>query len=162
VPLREQLEPFLSGNLSAWRGLPEASPAEFDALFGAPAERGIADLGFYPAERSVYPADSPSGGVIAFARHDRVVLIQALRPPPVSAMQDLPAPCGIKGHEILVPGAYAHEYVYCGLGLVLTVARPFKAGGPDRIARCRGIRPIAAADDFGPEYYKAFEDQTSW
>ena len=160
--LHDDLRPFLQGDLLSWRGLPAVTQDALDAALGIPEEHTTTDLGFYAAERYVYPLDVPSKGIIAYARRRRVVLIEAIRPPPASAMEGLPEPWGIKAQEILVSDFYAHEYVYCEMGLVLTVAEPLSGSGPVKLVRCRGIRPIKTVEEFGPEYYKSFEDQVQW
>lgn len=158
----EDLKPFVEGDLRSWRGLPTASSSDLDHVLGRPEKREVSKLGYHPAERYVYALDVATRGLMAYVRDNRVVLIEAIQPPPISAIEDLPKPCGIKPQEILVPNAYAHEYVYCEIGLILTIARALKGDAPDLLARCRGIRPIAAADEFGPDYYKPFEDQIAW
>lgn len=157
-----RLRPFLNHELLAWQGLPTITVAELSGTLGSPAETAIAALGFYAADRYTYPLDVPSQGLVAYVRQNQVVLIEALIPPPLSAVEALPEPCGIKAQEIVVPNAYAHEYVYCDRGLVLTIAETLDHRIPNRLVRCRGIPPIATADDFGPAYYKSFEDQIYW
>ena len=76
-------------------------------------------------------------------------------------LDTLPAPDAVLAHEILVPGHYAHEYLYCTRGLVLTVAQSLQ-GNERHIARCRGMAPLAAPREFGPDFYLAFEDRVSW
>lgn len=160
--LYDMLHPFLHHDLLAWPGLPAITVAELTEALGQPADRDVTTLGFYPADHYTYPLEAPSQGITVYARHQQVVLIQALVPPPTSAMAELPEPCGIKAQEILVPGAYAHEYVYCDRGLVLTVAKALNHHDPDCLVRCRGIQPIATVEAFGPDFYRPFEDQMYW
>ena len=64
--------------------------------------------------------------------------------------------------------AYAHEYLWCARGLVLTVAVPLGGlddeddGVPERIVRCRGLRPLARVGDFGPAYYRPLDSRVRW
>lgn len=153
---------MLALDLGAWRGLPELSPESLDAVFGSPSQAEPSYLGRYPAHRSTYQLDRPSGGLHAYSRDERVVLVETLLPPPASALSALGPPTEAKPHEILVDGAYVYEWVYAPRGLVLSVAEPFDAPENRRIVRSRGVRPLASADEFGPEFYLAFEDQTSW
>jgi hypothetical protein len=162
MTLKHDLAPFLDGRLADWYGLPELRLDEMEAAFGQPAERSTVELGYYPAIQAVFPHPGPSGGIIAYERAGTVVMIQALAPPPVALLAALGEPTTIVPHEILVPDAYAPEYLYGPRGLALTVAIPFDSKDPREIVRCRSVRPFATARDFGPDYYKPFEDRTHY
>jgi len=158
----EALTAFLQGNLVAWSGLPTLSLDELQAALGTPQAHTVEELGYYPADRYVYRMDVPTQGLIAYVRRNNVVLIEAIQPPDLSAAAGLPEPCGILPQEILVTDAYAHEYVYCEKGLVLTIARYLQATTPDKLIRCRGIAPLTTVKQFGPDFYKPFEDRISF
>jgi hypothetical protein len=165
MTLLQALDPMLRVDPRAWTGLPESSVSEFDALFGRPREREPATLGSYPAIRHLYQTDDTRRGLILWSRGDRAVMVEALQPPPVSVLDELPEPSAVLAREIRVPDAYAHEYLYCPTGLILTVAEPLclhDDEGPTRILRYRGIKPLARVEDFGPDYYRAFEDRVRW
>lgn len=91
-----------------------------------------------------------------------VVLIETLLEPDASVLAELGPPSAAKAHEILVNDAYVHEWVYADRGLVLSVAEPFAAPTDRRVVRCRGVRPLKTADDYGPEFHMAFEDDASF
>jgi hypothetical protein len=55
-----------------------------------------------------------------------------------------------------------HEYLFCERGLVLSLAEPFEGGQPSQIVRCRGIQPIDSPEQFGSDFYRAFEDEVVW
>lgn len=129
---------------------------------GEPERSEEATLGWYPAQCLTSPMDCPSGGLRAYVRDGEVILVEALVPPPVSLLERLSEPDAVLPHEILSPGAYVHEYLYGGRGLILSVAEPFDREQPRRILRCRGIRPVGSPSDLGPELYLPFEDQISW
>jgi hypothetical protein len=156
------LEPMLALDLAAWRGLPDLGVGDVDAALGPPETSEDAHLGWYPARRRTYRLDRPSGGLHCYSRDDRVVLVETLKAPPARVLEQLGPPSAAKPHEILVDGAYVPEWVYAARGLVLSVAEPFDAPAQRRVVRCRGVRPLASADDFGPEFYLAFQNQTSW
>jgi hypothetical protein len=156
------LEPMLALDLPAWRGLPPLPLAAVDAALGLPQAREETHLGWYPAQRSTYIVDRPSGGLHAYSRDGTVVLVEAISAPSPSALATLGPPPAAKPHEILVDGAYVHEWIYAPQGLVLSVAEPFDAPADKRVVRVRGVRPLASGDDFGPDFYLAFEDRMSW
>jgi len=156
--LKDELKPFLEGNLRGFRGLPETTLAGLETAFGPPAEHSASELGFYPADRYVFP----NAGLVAYVRDRQVVLLESLHPPSIDAVHELPEPCGVLPHEILVEDAYAHEFVYCAQGLVLTIAKPTRGDGPDQLVRARAIRPIPSVESVGPELYRAFEDRISF
>jgi hypothetical protein len=158
----EALEPLLALDPAAWRGLPPLTVADLDRCLGPFAAAEEAQLGWYPADRRTYRLDRPSGGLDCFSRDGQVVLVETLEPPPSSVLEVLGPPSGVKPHEILVEGAYVPEWVYADRGLVLSVAEPFAAPDDRRVVRCRGVRVLASADEFGPEYHLAFEDRTSY
>lgn len=158
LALHAHLAPLLAADPLAWRGLPPARVADFDALFGIPQMLQEQTLGARPATRRVY---RDGHGLVLWSREGQAVMVEAGTLPPPALVAQLPTPDRILAHEILVPGYYAHEYLYCAIGLVLTVAKPLREGQA-HIARCRGIAPLAAPQDFGPDYYLAFEDQISW
>jgi hypothetical protein len=164
MTLRDALEPMLRADPLRWRGLPRATVADLDALLGAPEESGEAILGFYPAVRRRYGsasgAENAGRGLVAWARTG--VMVESAAQPPASVLGDLPEPSAVLAQEILVPDAYAYEYLYCATGLVLTVAKPLRGEAPSRIVRCRGLKPLASPAEFGPDYYRPFEDRVRW
>ncbi|MGB7921937.1 MAG: hypothetical protein WCF57_01700 [Pyrinomonadaceae bacterium] len=161
--IRLRLDPFLNWNLAAWQGLPELPVQALNRLFAAPASEETAELGWYPAQRLEYPVDNvPSGGLVAYARDNRVRLIEAIVPPPSSVIDTLEEPSAILPNEISVQGAYVPEYLYCQRGLVLSVARPFDETQPLRVLRCRGIHPIERPDQFDTELYRSEQTKTFW
>ncbi len=160
--LRHALAPLLRLDLPRWHGLPQASAAQFDALFGAPDALREEMLGAYPALHRCYRTDGAAGGLHVWLRGARAIMVQTVRPPDATVLAALPEPTAVLAHEIDLPDAYAHEYLYGPLGLVLTVAQAHRRTQPDRIVRCRGIRPLESSREFGPAYYLALEDRTHW
>ncbi|MCA0439589.1 MAG: hypothetical protein LCH71_03735 [Proteobacteria bacterium] len=158
--LRILLQPLLAGDLPAWQGLPAVSVADFDALYGPPTVRREEPLGALPAMRHDYAAGD-DGTLAMWSRGGQAVMLAPVHLPSPAVLDTLPAPDAVLAHEILVPGHYAHEYLYCTRGLVLTVAQSLQ-GNERHIARCRGMAPLAAPREFGPDFYLAFEDRVSW
>jgi hypothetical protein len=156
----EALAPLLALDPAAWRGLPPLTLAALEAAVGPPEHSEDAHLGWYPARRSTYRLECPSGGLDAYSRADAVVLLETLAAPPASVLGALGPPSAAKPHEILVEGAYVYEWVYAERGLVLSVAEPFAAPAERSVLRCRGVRPLADANEFGPEFYLPFESRT--
>jgi hypothetical protein len=156
------LEPMLELALTRWRGLPPITITMLEATVGPPESSEDAQLGWYPARLTTHPSRRPSGGLRCYSREGEVVLIETLLEPDASVLSELGPPSGAKAHEILVDDAYVHEWVYADRGLVLSVAEPFTAPTDRRVVRCRGVRPLATADDYGPEFHMAFEDRTSF
>ena len=162
ITVRATLRPFLEGDLRSWNGLPALSMVALGAALGEPGKGERTNLGWYPADRYTYAVDSPTGGINAYARDRVVILIETIVAPPLSAMNGLGEPSAILPNEILAPDAYVHEYLYCEKGLVLSIAEPFEKQRPKKIVRCRGIKPLNSPDEFGPEFYLAFENRTAW
>lgn len=162
LDLKGILRPFLEWDLTSWNGLPRVLVKTFSAVLGRPEKVEDARLGWYPAQRFSYPVSMPGGGLDVYVREHEVVLIEMRIPPPLSAMDALGSPSAVKPHEILLEGAYVHEYLFCEKGLVFSVAEPFEEGLPLHIVRCRGIRRIDSPDQFGPEFYQSFEDRIVW
>jgi hypothetical protein len=161
MDLIEQLTALVQGDLAAWRGLPPLRPAELVAALGEPAARDATRLGWYPAERWQFDPGALPAPLSAYIRDDTLLMVEA-PPPPLAALAALEEPCAVLPHEILRPGSYVHEQLYCARGLVLSVAEPFDQQQPRQIVRCRAIGPINRPEQFGPELYCAFEDQQSW
>jgi hypothetical protein len=160
--VRSALQPLLAGDLSSWEGLPRLSAGTLRAALGQPEQVEEATLGWYPAQRHTFLVEAPGGGLDAYIRNNDVVLVETLTPPPLSAMSALEEPSAIKPHEILREGSYVHEYLYCEIGLVLSIAEPFDKNQSLRIVRCRGIQPIDDPDQFGPQFYMPFEERSVW
>ena len=160
--VKAAVQPFLNQDLVSWRGLTKITVETLNAAIGKPIKMEQAALGWYPADRYTFTVESPSGGFVAYVRNGEVVLIEALVPPPLSAMEGLGQPTAILPHEILSPGTYVHEYVYCERGLVLSIGEPFQKEEPLKVVRARGVRPLDRPDEFGPEFYQAFQDQKVW
>lgn len=159
---RARLQSFLEGDLVAWKGLPLLTVETLTAVLGQPTKTEKTKLGWYAASLHIYEVESPTGGLAAYSRDNQVVMIEVPVPPPLSAMEGLGEPCAIKPHEILVSGAYVHEYLYCQRGLVLSVAEPFDKDAPLRLVRCRGVHPMNSPEEYGPEFYMAFEEREVW
>src|SRR5258706_3095809 len=119
-----RFEPFLRGDLESWRGLPDVSIRTLKEALGPPEGPESVTLGWFPAERFEFRLESATGGMAAYARDGRVVLVESLVAPNISAAERLGQPCAIKPQEIVVPDCYVHEYLYCGRGLVLSIAEP--------------------------------------
>jgi hypothetical protein len=166
LDVRTALAPLLDADLTRWRGLQPLSRTALEAAFGAPTTVEEADLGHVPALRLRYDSDRPrftdSPRFTAWERDGAIVMIEADRMPAVDMLARLPTPDARLQHEILLDGAYAREYLYCAIGLVLTVAEPFDRSGPNAIVRARGIAPLADPSGFGPAYYLPFADQVRW
>ena len=167
--LADALAPMLRLDPAAWVGLPEATVADFDELLGPPAAFEETTLGSYPARRRRYEAGGASDGLILYSRGDRAVMVETPRPPPLSALAALPEPDAVLARELRLPDAYPHEYLYCATGLVLTVAVPLGTieddedeATPNGILRCRGIRPLARVEEFGPDYYLPLDRRVRW
>ena len=156
------LAPLLAGELAAWRGLPELSRAELVAALGEPERSDEAQVGAYPAERLEYAGDPSAPALAAFVRDDRLIMVEVVPAPEFSVLAELPEPTAILPQEIDVDGAYAHEYLYCERGLLLTVAQTLGRPEPDRLVRCRGVRPLAEPADLGAELYMPLEAQVKW
>lgn len=155
MSVADLIRPLTAGRPGDWHGLAATPVARFDADLGAPAAVEQSELGYYPAERRDY------GGPIVWARDGQAVMVEVACDLPAAALDGLEEPCASLPAELLLPDGYPHEHLYCRRGLVVTLVRPY-AGGEKRIVRLRGIAPIAGPDEFGPELYRAFEDQVSW
>jgi hypothetical protein len=153
------IRPLLLGRPAEWHGLPPTLVAGIDDSLGAPAAVEPSELGYYPAERRLYPVEGREA--IVWARKGVAVMIEVPGPFSPASLTGLEPPCAVLANEISVPGGYAQERLFCGRGLVATVVEPFGAGAGE-VLRLRGIAPIAMPAQFGPELYKAFEDQVRW
>jgi hypothetical protein len=149
------IRPLTAGRPGEWHGLAGTAVALFDDVLGPPVAVEQAELGYYPAERRDY------GGPIVWARNGQAVMVEVACDLPAAALDGLEAPCATLPNEILLPDGYPHEQLFCRRGLVVTMVQPY-AGGENRIVRLRGIAPIADPAEFGPELYRAFEDQVHW
>ena len=158
----EILQPMLEWDLSSWKGLPRITVEILSTALGDPVKKEESMLGWHPAINYVYETKHPSGGLGAYVRTNNVVLVEVLNPPPLAAMKSLDGPTIIKPHEILDKRGYVHEYLYGDRGLILSILEPFDKSQPMQIIRCRGIKIINSPEEFGPEFYQAFEDKMSW
>jgi hypothetical protein len=149
------IRPLTAGRPCDWHGLAATPVAEFDSALGAPFAVAEAELGYYPAERRDY------GVVVVWARDGRAAMVEAACDLPAAALDGLEAPCAVLPNELLLADGYPHEHLFCSRGLVVTMLQPY-SGGESRILRLRGIAPIAGPAEFGPELYRAFEDQVHW
>lgn len=151
------LRALVAGDLAGWTGLTELGTAELDAAYGAPGAVEEVRLGWHPAERRDH------GVLAAYARAGRVVMVEALtEPPPLAALDALGEPDAVLPHELREPGAYVHEHLHCGRGLLVSVAEPHAEGEPARIVRVRGIHPLASPRDLGPDLYLSLDDAVGW
>jgi hypothetical protein len=152
------LAPLLRFDLLAFAGLPRVRAADIEALWGPPREVKEATLGRYPALRSTFPRPEPCGGLHVYARGGDVLAVETVAPPPLGAMEGLGQPTAILPHELFADDAYVHEHLYAARGLVLSVTEPFEPeSAVPRIVRCRGVRPMASAKEYGPELYRSLD-----
>lgn len=149
---------FSKGEVEGWRGLGAGlSIEEVKGFFGGPVETNEDCLGYYPAVKYTFPC-----GLIAYVRQQAVVLIETPNLPDSGILDQLRSPDAVLPHEIWVDGAYAHEYIYCDRGLVLTVAEYFDEAAANEIVRCRGFERIERPGEFDARYHRAFEDSSFW
>jgi hypothetical protein len=160
--LKSIFKPLLEGDLLLWRGLPVISAESVIATFGQPSAMDETDLGWYPATCYTWDFKTPEPNMTVYSRNGELVLIETKVSPPIEILKSLGELSAILPHEFLIPGTYVHEYLYCQRGLVLSVAEPFQKELPLQIVRCRGIKIMSRAAEFGPEYYRSFEDETVW
>lgn len=160
--LRQRLEPLLSGELARWDGLPRVSVAELVALGGKPLARDSVKLGAYSAERLRFFSQEAQRALLAYARDEAVVMVELVPPPDIAVMTELGEPDAVLPQEMFLEDAYAHEYLYCARGLLLTVAQPFGAAAPNRLHRCRGIASLNDPGALGPELYTPLDTDVKW
>jgi len=160
--LKAALESMLYIDLANWRGLPGAIAEQFDELFGEPYEREETMLGCFPATRLDYAVNYPAQMLSVWVRDGIAVMVEIQKKPDISILGVLAEPSAVLPNEIILPDAYPHEYLYCDIGLILTVAQPYDVRENKYIARCRGVKKLANAREFGPTYYQAFDEQVRW
>lgn len=154
------VQSLASGDVRAWSGLPRLQRSDLISAFEQPTRSDQEQvLGYYQATLEIYR--TPVGQLLVWYRDDTAVMIELSGEWPISVLEELEDPCAILPQEILVDGNYCHEYLFCDRGLVITVAERLKERTKS-VIRLRGIRPIEAATDFGPEYYKSLDDQIRW
>jgi hypothetical protein len=159
--LNKTLDPLLAGELAAWRGLPDIAVGDLEALLGDPVTSGTVQVGAFAARRLEFKKEGKRA-LVAFARDDRIFMVEVLPPPDVSALLGLPEPSAVLPQEIAIESAYAHEVLYAERGLLLTMAQEFKEPGARRLVRCRAIRPLADRHALGPELYMPLETDVKW
>lgn len=160
--LKKRLEPLLAGDLAAWQGLPDIVVGDLEALLGNPVESGTDRVGAFPARRLEFRVAEGRRALVAFARDQRVFMVEVLPPPERDAVVGLPEPTAVLPQEILVEGAYAHEVLYAERGLLLTMAQRFGEPEPQSLVRCRGIKPLADRSALGPELYMPLDTDVKW
>lgn len=159
---RAALLPLLELRVADFRGLPAATTGTFDALFGLAREAGDVRLGWFVAQRATYEVPGPARGLLVYSREARVLAADTLEVPPFEAMGGLGEPTATLPHELLAEGAYVHEMLFAPRGLVLSVAEPRDRARPRWLVRCRAIRPIASAREYGPELYRSLDDDIAY
>ncbi|NNG16055.1 MAG: hypothetical protein HKM89_06195 [Gemmatimonadales bacterium] len=157
-----RLESLLAGDLAAWQGLPDIVVHDLEALFGDPVESSSVRVGAYSAQRLEFRAGKGRRTLVAFARDERVFMVEVLPPPDRNALAGLPEPTAVLPQEIAVEGAYAHEVLHAERGLLLTMAQRFEEPEPRSLVRCRGIRPLVDRRALGPELYMPLETDVKW
>ena len=154
---------FSKGDVINWKGLPkDLSLAQLTELFGNPSATSEATLGYYPAVKYSFTVDNIEDGLTAFAREDKLILIETKRLPSADILTELTDPDLILPHEILVDNAYAAEYIFSTRGLNLTVAKHYDKSIADIIVRCRGFEKMSSPAEFDARYYKSFRSSKKW
>ena len=159
----EALAPLLNLQLAEWRGLPSLTVRDLTARFGPPTASTVVELGYHPADRTTYSSDAPSRGIVAYARGDEVVMIEAQSVPEDLPLSDLPDPDATLSQEIHISGAFAHEYLYAERGLLVTVAQDLAPPRALRVVRVRGIGPLPpGTTTLGPDFYRRLDSRTKY
>lgn len=159
----EAIRSFIAGRLSEWQGLPQLTIPALSEIVGATTSSEVTPLGASVTTRYTFDLPSRKATLFAWERNAHIVLIEISPPPGLEALEGLPSPSAILPQEIRIEGAYAHEYFFAERGLLLTIARPLEEGGEDRVARCRGIRPMpptSRAPD--PDIYLPLSARIRW
>ena len=160
--LNDALVALLEFRLMDWGGLPPCVTSDVSAILGPPDKMTEAYLGAYPALCETYPApDSAAGGLVVYSRADRVMAVETAEPPHIEAMKPLGDPDIRKPPEFSLAGYSVREFLYFRRGLVLSVGQALTPDVelPLKIARCRGIRTLAAPHEYGAEYYLALKNR---
>jgi hypothetical protein len=154
---------FSQGDVINWKGLPkDLSVQQLTELLGNPSIKSDDTLGYYPAIKYSFTVDDIEGGLTAFAREDKVILIETKRLPPADVVKELPEPDLILPHEIFIDNAYAAEYIFSIRGLNLTIGKHYDKSIPDKIIRCRGFERMSSPAEFDARYYKSFKSSKRW
>ncbi len=159
--IADAVRPLIEGRLHDWTGLPVMTPADLQAAIGPAAQREEVTLGTEPAVRFAFRIHDTET-LFGFERHGHIVMLEVSPPPDIGALAMLPAPTATLPQEIRIEGAYAHEMLWATRGLWLTVARPLEGSAPDRLVRCRGIRPLAPNDRLPPDLYRPLATRVKW
>ena len=160
--LHHALGALLDFRLVEWNGLPPCLSSDIASSLGVAVTASDGYLGAYPAVRETYVAPaSAAGGLVVYSRAHRVIVVETIEPPPVEAMKPLDAPDIRKPPEFSLAGYSLREFLYLRRGLVLSVAESLMTDVQPmvKIARCRGIRILTAAHEYGAEYYLALKNR---
>lgn len=149
--------------MTNWKGLPkDLSVQHLTELLGNPSATSEETLGYYPAIKYSFTVDNIEGGLTAFAREEKIILVETKRLPPADVLKELPEPDMILPHEILVDNAYAAEYIFSVRGLNLTVAKHYDKSIADIIVRCRAFERMNSPAQFDARYYRSFKSSKRW
>ena len=160
--LKAQLDSLVRGDIDRWYGLPSVSIDEVKSILGKAEEVQEAAVGAHPAGLYRF-SHSPSGSKIdIYERHGMAIMVEVRPVPNVDLLSVLGAPTAVLPQELSIEGAYAHEYLYCDRGLLMTVAQDLSGKIPDKVIRLRGIKKMKGPDELNSELYFPLDAQENW
>jgi hypothetical protein len=163
--LQIALDALLSFRLAEWHGLPNSLVVDVEEILSASNTATESRLGAYPALLQIFQAPEKAAlGLQVFSRAGRVVAIETLEPPPLAAVAELGDPEARLSPEVYAEGYSGSEHLYAKRGLAIAIGEALDDNSQPRqkVLRCRGIRILAAAHEYGAQYYRPLKFERLW
>jgi hypothetical protein len=160
--LEVKFEALVRGDIGNWEGLPNITTKDLESFLGEANEIQKTILGAYPALLYKFSHKLSGRNLNVYERYEKIIMVEVIPVPDSDLISILPKPDVILSQEIFIEGAYAHEYLYCKHGLMLTVAQDLISQEPNKVVRCRTIQSIKQPQDLNSELYFPLDAREKW
>ena len=152
-------QPFIDLELKKWKGLGFYTIDEFSELFGQLEEVRDSKVGYFPAICYQYHVDNVKYPLKIYERGGIAIMLEIEAILDIALLDDLEEPSVILLPELSIEEAYAHEYLYCNRGLLITVLEYDNPTRKNEIMRIRGFGTIDAVRDLKSDLYYPLDNQ---
>lgn len=157
--LENKLEQFTQLDLKSWDGLPSDMLNAYTEVLGSSPVPQDTTVGAFAAQLYQYELSATQKKLNVYQRNGVVFMIGLDTNIDQKILETLGEPCAILSQELYIEDAYAHEYLYCEKGLLITALQVFGQDQPTKVTRVRTFAPVKTAKEVKSELYYPLDAQ---
>ena len=157
---KQFLNHFLHDEFHKLNGLPSCTIGFVKNKYGSPVSIKETQLGISSANKHTLHINNQEIGI--YERNNNFLIVSKRVEFEMKFLSDFGEPCEILPQQIDVQNHYAHEYLFCEKGLLITVLEPLNKQLEKTISRIRAIQAISDPKNLSPELYLSLDNQINW